>query len=77
MADAKPDKSTPRTILTGAAQPVTNSVERARKLLGDRPEPSAPPPRERKNFRPRKSEGDATAGRSAEPEPEPERETED
>ena len=77
MADAKPDKSTPRTILTGAAQPVTNSVERARKLLGDRPEPSAPPPRERKNFRPKKSEGDATVGRSAEPVPEPDRETED
>jgi hypothetical protein len=41
----EPDKPRARTILTGAAQPVSNSVERARAYLKDRPGPSSPPSR--------------------------------
>jgi hypothetical protein len=35
-----PDKPARHNVLTGAAQPVTNSVERTREYLEDRPEPS-------------------------------------
>jgi hypothetical protein len=43
---------------TGAAQPVTNTLERVRAIFKDRPEPGAPPERERRNFRKRKAEAD-------------------
>ena len=46
----EPDKPARRNILTGAAQPVTDSVERARDYLKDRPEPSHRPST-RKNWR--------------------------
>ena len=42
-----------KNLLTGAAQSVTDTNERVRKLFGDRPM-EAPTPRERQN-RPRKS----------------------
>jgi len=47
----EPDKPAKRTILTGTAQPVMNSVERAREYLKDRPEPFRPESTKRKNFR--------------------------
>ena len=43
---------------TGVAQPVTNSVERVRAIFKDRPEPAAPPKKERSNFGKRKPEVD-------------------
>jgi hypothetical protein len=50
---------------TGAAQPVTNTVERVRALFKDRPQPAAPPQRERSNFRTRKVETDGVEEPSA------------
>ena len=44
---------------TGAAQPVTNTLERVRAIFKDRPEPAAPPQKERSNFRKRKPEPSA------------------
>jgi hypothetical protein len=46
-----PVKPTTRSPLTGTAQSVTNSVERARGFFKDHPEPSAPPQQPRKSFR--------------------------
>ena len=56
-----------RPVLTGTAQPVTNSVERARAFLKERPEPSRPPAAQRKNFRQRKPEPEGGGEPSAEP----------
>ena len=56
-----------RAPLTGAAQPVTNTTERVRELFKDRPEPSAPPQRERKNFRKKKRETDEVADPDSSP----------
>ena len=50
---------------TGAAQPVTNTVERVRAIFKDRSEPAAPPQRERHNFRKRKAEADEAEEPSA------------
>ena len=41
---------------TGAAQPVTNTIERVRAIFKDRSEPAAPPQNERKNVRRAKAE---------------------
>jgi hypothetical protein len=63
MADRKPGTPRRRAILTGTAQRVADSVERARGYLKDRPEPSRPPSMQRKSF-PRRSmeaEQEATA----------------
>ena len=49
------DKPMARRPLTGTAQPVTNSVERAREFLKNRPEPHAAPSK-RKSFRAKKPE---------------------
>ena len=53
--DPERDKPIARRPLTGTAQPVTNSVERARRFLKDRPEPHAAPSK-RKSFRPKRPE---------------------
>ena len=45
---------------TGAAQPVTNTVERVRAIFKDRPEPAAPQ-KERSNLRKKKAEADEAA----------------
>ena len=47
----EPDKPGRRTILTGTAQPVTNSVERAQGFLKDHPEPSPKPSTKRNRKR--------------------------
>ena len=47
----KDPKAPPRTILTGTAQSVSNSVERARGYFKGHPETTAAPPQARKNFR--------------------------
>ena len=63
------------TILTGAAQPVTNSVERARGFLKDREEPHAPPSK-RKKFRRTKPKTDEEREPPAEHDGKPAREGE-
>jgi len=56
---AKDPKAPPRTILTGTAQSVSNSVERARGYFKSHPDATAaPPPKERKNFRRSKPKAD-------------------
>ena len=55
--DPQSDKPIARRPLTGTAQPVTNSVERARGFLKDRPEPHAAPSK-RKSVRATKPETD-------------------
>ena len=50
---------------TGVAQPVMNSVERVRAIFKDRPEPAAPPQKERSNLRRRKPEVDGVEESSA------------
>jgi nucleoside-diphosphate-sugar epimerase len=66
----EPDKPARRNILTGAAQPVTDSVERARDYLKDRPE-SSRPPSTRKNRRRDPERKDEELGRQRDaPEPE-------
>ena len=50
---------------TGAAQPVTNTVERVRAIFKDRPEPAAPPQKERRNLRKSKAEADEVEEPSA------------
>jgi hypothetical protein len=67
-SDPKRDKQSTRTLLTGTAQPVTNTVERAREHFKGHPEPSRPPSKERKNFRKRKPEIDGVEEGPAEPE---------
>jgi hypothetical protein len=57
---------------TGAAQPVTNTVERVRAIFKNRSEPAAPPQKERKNVRRAKAEAateEATPRELDEPEP--------
>ena len=49
---------------TGAAQPVTDAVERVRAIFKDRSEPAAPP-QKRSNFRKRKPEVDGVEESSA------------
>jgi hypothetical protein len=62
-----PQNSTTRSLLTGSAQSVTNSVERASRYLKDRPEPSTPPS-QRKNFtRKKRPEVDGVEEPPAEP----------
>jgi hypothetical protein len=63
----EPDRPRTKTILTGSAQPVTNSVERARGYLQHRPEPSYPPSTARKNFRKRKPESHREENPEAQP----------
>ena len=53
--DPPGEKPRARSPLTGTAQPVTNSVERARRFLKDHPEPHAAPSK-RKSFRPKRPE---------------------
>jgi len=55
----EPEREKPiaRRPVTGTAQPVTNSVERARGFLKDRPEPHAAPSK-RKGVRAKKPETD-------------------
>jgi len=65
----EPEKPARRQILTGTAQPVTNSVERARGYLKDRPEPSRPPEPTRRGYSYKRPEIDG------EREPPAERET--
>jgi hypothetical protein len=66
----EPDKPRARTILTGAARPVEDAVERAQGILKDRPGPSRPPSQERKAVRKRPPEIEE------EPPPDPEDEAE-
>ena len=47
----RPGSRAPRTVLTGTAQSVSNSVERARGHFKSHPATTAPSPKERKNFR--------------------------
>ena len=63
-----PDKPSPRSLLTGTAQSVTNSVERAREHFKGHPEPGAPASKARKNFRTRKTEPDVAEEPAGEPE---------
>jgi hypothetical protein len=63
----EPERPRTKTILTGSAQPVTNSVERARGYLQHRPEPSYAPSATRKNFRKRKPEGPREENPAAQP----------
>lgn len=60
------DKPTARAILTGTAQSVTNSVERARGYFKDTPEPTRPPSKQRKNFRTKRVEIDGEQEPTAE-----------
>jgi hypothetical protein len=56
-SDHKGPKSMRKNALpTGAAQPVTNTLERVRAIFKDRPEPAAPPEKERSDFRKSKAE---------------------
>jgi hypothetical protein len=71
----EPEKPARRNILTGAAQPVTNSVERARGFLKDREEPHAPPSK-RQTFRRTKPESDDEKEPPGEDEGKPAREGE-
>jgi len=66
----EPDKPARRNVLTGTAQPVTDSVERARGYFKDRPEPSRPPST-RKNWRrePKREEGERESVESPASEP--------
>jgi len=64
--DPQPTKPSTRTILTGTAQSVTNSVERAREYFKGHAEPTAPP-KERKNFRRSKPTGDQVEEPNTEP----------
>ena len=57
-SEPKRDKS-PRSLLTGTAQPVTNSVARAMEHFKGHPERTAPPAKERKNFRTKRPEPEA------------------
>jgi hypothetical protein len=54
---------TKNPLPTGGAQSVTN--EHVREIIKGRPEPGAPPQRERKNFRKRKPEADGVEESSA------------
>ena len=56
VSDPKRVKPSTRTLLTGTAQSVTNTVERAREHFKGHPEPSRPPSKDRKNRRTRKPE---------------------
>jgi hypothetical protein len=55
--DPEREKPTARRPLTGTAQPVTNSVERARGFLKDRPEPHGAPSK-RKSVRAKEPQAD-------------------
>src|SRR5215213_7951455 len=59
--DPQGEKPRARSPLTGTAQPVTNSVERARRFLKDHPEPHAAPSK-RKSVRPKRPELDEEPG---------------
>jgi hypothetical protein len=50
---------------TGAAQPVTNTLERVRAIFKDRPEPAAPRKKERSNIGARNPEIDGVEESSA------------
>ena len=60
-SEPKRDKPNPRSLLTGTAQPVTNSVARATEHFKGHPERTAPPAKERKNFRTRRPEAEPEA----------------
>jgi hypothetical protein len=62
-----PQKPTPRSLLTGTAQSVTNSVERASGFLKDRPETSKPPSQRRSFSRKKRPEVDGVEEPTAEP----------
>ena len=75
--DTRRDKPSFRNPPTGAAQPVTNSVERAREHFKAHPEP-APPPPSRKNVWTRKPDPAEVEGPATEPDDnEPDREGEE
>jgi len=65
----EPEREKPkaRRPLTGTAQPVTNSVERAREHFKGHAEPAAPASKKRKTVRARKPDVEEP---SSEPEPE-------
>jgi hypothetical protein len=74
----KRDQPSPRSLLTGTARPVTNSVE-AREYFKGHPEPTAAPDKERRTFRKKRREDEAETP-PTEPttdEPEGEEEVED
>jgi hypothetical protein len=80
ISDPKRVKST-RSLLTGTARPVTNSVERAREYFKGHPASTAAPEKERKNFRKKRREDEAeespTEPNTDKPEREGEEEVED
>ena len=65
--DRKRDKPSTRALLTGAAQPMTNGVERAHEHFKHHLEPSQPPSKERPNFRTRKPEAKSAEELAGEP----------
>ena len=66
-SDPKRNKANPRSLLTGTAQPVTNSVARATEHFKGHPERTASPAKERKSFRTKRPAIDNAEG----PRPEP------
>ena len=72
------DKPKTRSLLTGTAQPVTNSVARAMEHFKRHPERTAPPTKERKSFHTKRPADDDAEESGPEPEADtPEADSED
>ena len=67
---SNPDRDKPKTrsLLTGTAQPVTNSVARAMEHFRRHPERMAPPTKERKTFHAKRPANDDAEEALPEPE---------
>ena len=65
--DPSPPRPPKRPLLTGTAQPVANSVERAMGYLKGRPEPARPASKERKSFKTKRAQVDGEDEPPAEP----------